>query len=153
MLPWQPNHVTNQTVPSDLCKSNWPFANALWQQQFARFLSLCLSLVLCLCLLVFSLAGTGEQGTSSSTYWCTWCWVEGKAKAKGKRYQSRRGGLSRGVEAQLERRGEDQRPWPQSEISLMHKVKSRHRAERRKTALQVLDIHSDTILSGLLCWG
>lgn len=129
MQPWQPNHVTNQTAPSDFCKSNWPLANGLWQQQFAQFLSLSLSLVLCLCHPVFSLEswepapapiGALDAGWKKRQFWLPVGYVpEHKRRVKWRGWSSVR-----------ERRGEVQRPWAQSEISLMHKVKSRQKKKK-----------------------
>lgn len=77
LQPWWPNHVTNQTLPSHLSKSNWPFPTAqlcdtdsaprALSLSLSPSISISISFSLCLCLPVFSQAGAE---TPPPAGWC-----------------------------------------------------------------------------------
>lgn len=97
LQPWRPIHVTNQTLPSHLGKSNWPFPKA----QLCDTNSVPRSLFLSLRLPVFSQA---ETGAGKGLHHLLVLLLQGRRRdnlgCPVVVNQSTRGGLSGEVEAQ-----------------------------------------------------
>lgn len=131
---WQPNHVTNQTLPIHLSQSNWPFLK-LSSVTPTPWPSFCLSLTLSLSFSVFLSSCLFSGRDRRAREWLQHLLVmlmQGQRRGNlGSQVinQSTRRGLGRAVEAQSET-GESKKvhwPRPQLEISLMHNVKPSYR--------------------------